>query len=112
FGRDFVLLGSLGLGGELGLLAAAEPQAGARGLLLGLVLRGEVDELQERHLGGVAGPGPDTDDPRLTPGPPREARSDLGEQLVDDLLRAQVRHRLTPRVQITAASESDHLLRE
>src|SRR4030095_11764606 len=52
------------------------------------------------------------DDPRVAAGPLREARSDLGEELVHDVLRAQLGERLAACVQVAPLAERDHLLRE
>ena len=57
-----------------------------------------VDELEVDHVGGVALARAELDDPRVAAGPLREARRDVGEQLVHDVLRAQLGERLAPRV--------------
>ena len=47
---------------------------------------------------GVALARAELDDPRVAAGTVGEARRDVGEQLVHDVLRAQRRDRLPPRV--------------
>src|SRR5262249_31611225 len=50
------------------------------------------------------------DDPRVAARPVLEPGGDVGEELVDDVLRAQVGERLPPRVDVALAPERDHLL--
>src|SRR5438477_11347062 len=75
-------------------------------------LRLEVDELEVDHVSRVPWAGPQLDDPRIAARPLREAGADVGEEAVDNLLRAQVRERLPPCVEIAALAERDHLLGE
>src|SRR5205823_8354971 len=85
---SFGLCRGLGLGALFGFLTAAEPQPAALGLLLGLLLCGEVDELEVRHLGSVSRTWPDADDAGVAARAVLEARGDVGEERVHDLLRA------------------------
>src|SRR5205085_10741721 len=50
------------------------------------------------------------DNPRIAAGSVREARTDLGEQLVHDVLRAQEGERLPAGSEVAAAAERDQLL--
>src|SRR5207237_2183074 len=58
--------------------------------------------------GARAGAG--LDDPRVAARAVGEARPDVGEELVDDVLRAQVRERLPAGVDVAPPAERDHLL--
>src|SRR5580765_1376225 len=57
-----------------------------------------------------AASGAELDDPAVTAGTVGEARGDVREQLVDDVLRAQFRDRLAARREVAAPAERDHLL--
>jgi hypothetical protein len=46
----------------------------------------EVHQLEVHHLGGIALAWPELHDPRVAAGTIHEARSDVREQLVDDIL--------------------------
>src|SRR6188472_1086044 len=78
--------------------------------LLARRLGEEVDELEVDHLGRVTRTRADADDARVAARPVGEAGPDVAEELVHDVLRAQERKRLPPRVHAAAPSERDHLL--
>ena len=69
-----------------------------------------VDELEIRHLRRVALPRADLHDSRVAAGAILEERSDVGEQLVHDVARAQESRRLATCMQVAATPERDHLL--
>src|SRR5919202_3308088 len=69
-----------------------------------------VDEFEVDHLGRVALARAELHDPGIAARAVGEARPDLGEELVDDVLGAQVRDRLPARVDVAAPAEGDHLL--
>ena len=71
-----------------------------------------IDELEIHHLGGVALTLPEPHDARVAAGPIREARSDVGEERVDDVVRAKRGERLPSGMEIAALAQRDHLLRE
>src|SRR3954447_15472523 len=75
-----------------------------------LVLRGVVDQLEIRHLGCVALTLADLDDARVAAGAVREAGRDLVEELLHDVLGAELGDGLTARREVAAAAERDHLL--
>src|SRR3954463_12322424 len=72
----------------------------------------EVDKLEIDHVGRVSWTRAELHDPRVAAGTLGEARADVCEQAMDDLLRAQVRERLPPRMEVAAFAERDHLLGE
>src|SRR5689334_4496702 len=73
-------------------------------------LRFEIDELEIDHLGGVAGPVPELDDPGVAARAVGHPGTDLGEELVHRLLRAEYCEGLPTRVEIAAPAQRDHLL--
>src|SRR6266536_3793099 len=71
-----------------------------------------VDELEIDHVGCVAVARAELHDARVAAGAVDEARRDVGEELVHDVLRPKRRDRLAPGGEVTAATEGDHLLGE
>src|SRR3954462_4990727 len=70
-----------------------------------------LHQLEQRHLRRVRLPRPQLQDPRVAARTLRVARRDLVEQLVDDeLVLAERRQRLTPRVQVAALGQGDQPL--
>ena len=70
--------------------ATARPVASAFTDPLWRVLRRVVDELEVRHLGGIPLARADLDDARVAARPIGEPGRDVREELVDDVLRAEV----------------------
>src|SRR6185503_3302360 len=54
----------------------------------------EVDQLEQRHRRGVALARAELDHPRVAAVALGEARRDVGEELVDDVVRAELGHRV------------------
>src|SRR6187401_2772538 len=92
--------------------ATARPVASAFTNPLWRVLRRVVDELEVRHLGGVPLARADLDDARVATRPIGEPGTHVREELVDDVLRAEVGEGLTARVQVSPPPQRDHLLRD
>ena len=90
------------------LLVGAAARERANGRRDGL----EVDELEVDHLGGVALARAEAHDARVAARPVREARSDVGEQLVHDVVRAKRGERLPSGMEVAALAQGDHLLGE
>jgi len=67
------------------------------------MLRRVVDELEVRHLGRVTLARADLDDARIAARAIGEPGADVGEELVHDVLRAEVGEGLTARVQVLPA---------
>ena len=71
-----------------------------------------VDELEVDHLGGVALAGAEPDDARVAAGPLREARSDVGEEPVDDVFERSAASACRAGMEVAALAQRDHLLGE
>src|SRR3954471_19267153 len=72
---------------------------------------GRSDQLEEDHLGRVAGARTELEDARVAARPLAVAGRDLLEELVDrELVLPEGRERLAPRVEVPALREGDQLL--
>src|SRR6266511_1565078 len=71
-----------------------------------------VDEFEIDHVGRVTLAGTELDDARVAARTVGKARRNVREELVHDVLRAQRRNCASPRCEISAAAERDHLLGE
>src|SRR5260221_1292374 len=69
-----------------------------------------VDELEIDHVGGIAEPRTELDDPRVPTWPVCEPWRHLREEGMHDVVRPQRRERLSPRVQVAPLAERDQLL--
>ena len=65
-----------------------------------------VDELEIHHLGSVALTRAEPHDARVAAGPIREARSDVGEERVHDVVRAKRGERLPSGMEIAALAQT------
>src|SRR5581483_9250355 len=112
--RAVVLEGELeaqSLGGRCFGLFGLPPAAATRAFgRLRAPVGHEVHELEIGHRRGVALARAELHDARVAAGAVLEARRDLGEEVMHDLLRPQVRERLPAGVDRAFPAERDHLL--
>ena len=71
-----------------------------------------VDELEIHHLGCVTLALAEPHDARVAAGAISEARCDLGEESVDDVVGAKRGERLSASMEVAALAQRDHLLGE